>query len=165
LVTLAAARFSIITSSAVAFFCGGLTYYCFLFAQQYRSRSTVFAALALTFIIWALLARLSDPKFAASVVGTIRNAVPAGTISILCSRAMQILCGRVREFALFPSLISLLRFWSLPRLPWDGERWVESAISVLELTCFIFHCKVSQSARRYGFLCGAIFLLNLRRSS
>lgn len=119
-VALAAARFSIITSSAVAFFCGGLTYYCFLFAQHYRSKFIVLAAIALTILLWTLLARLTDKNSAASFVDAIRNATPAGTISGLASRAAQIFCGRVREFALFPSLIFTFAFLesATPSLGW-----------------------------------------------
>ena len=139
-VALAAARFSIITSSAVAFFCGGLTYDRFPVCTAISIKVCRTRCYRSDDFLWALLARLTDKNSAASFVDAIRNATPAGTISGLASRAAQIFCGRVREFALFPSLIFTFAFlefcYSFPGMAgigWDRQykfRRVPASFSV-----------------------------------
>jgi peptidoglycan/LPS O-acetylase OafA/YrhL len=120
LVAFGLAHFSVITSAAVAFFCGGLTYYGFLAAQRYRSRTAVVAAIVLTMLVWNCLGPLSDGKVSTPLIEMVRHATSFAAFNDLSSRLLQIFCGRVRELTLFPSLIFTCAFVesALPSPKW-----------------------------------------------
>lgn len=120
LVAFGLAHFSIITSAAVAFFAGGLTYYGFIAAQRYRSGTAVIVAIALTVLIWECLGPLSDEKTAAPLIDMVRHATPFAMFNDFSARLLQIFCGRVRELTLFPSLIFTCAFLesALPTPKW-----------------------------------------------
>src|SRR5262249_2408504 len=115
LVSLPLARFSIIASSAVAFFAGGITYYIFALAQPFRSHGYALAAVSLTVLVWLLFAPLNDKVTSSVLVELIRHSV--GDIP---ARIVEIFCGRVREFVLFPSAIFAFSFLEKSTPAW---RW------------------------------------------
>jgi len=104
-ICLAFSRFSIILSSAVAFFCGGSTYYFYVMATRHRTKMSAYTAVGLTIIVWLLMGRLSDSSVESTYVEVVRNALPSGIMSDFSARAVEIFCRRVREFALYPTLI------------------------------------------------------------
>jgi peptidoglycan/LPS O-acetylase OafA/YrhL len=110
IIALALARFSIIGAAAIAFFSGGLTYSVFIAAQRHKSALGAFVVVGATVLIWVLFAPLMNDKMASSFVDAVRNIAPGGIIGDLSSRVAQIFCGRVRELALFPSLIFAAAF-------------------------------------------------------
>jgi peptidoglycan/LPS O-acetylase OafA/YrhL len=132
LVSLPLARFSFIASSAVAFFAGGIAYYIFLMARPFRSGRNAIAAVSLTFFVWLLFAPLNDKVTSSVVVELIRHS--AGDI---LARIVEIFCGRVREFVLFPTAIFAFSFLESSTPAW---RWrVLGGIGNISFGVYLLH--------------------------
>jgi peptidoglycan/LPS O-acetylase OafA/YrhL len=104
------AQFSIIATSAVGFFGGGLAYYAFLAMHKHRTASAAVIVIAMTFLVWVLLVPLTSEDRASSFVAAVRNAVPPGTFGDISELVARKFCNRVNELVLFPSLVFAVTF-------------------------------------------------------
>ena len=108
--SLLTARLSIINSSAVAFFCGGLAYCAFAALEKRGSCLAVSAACALTVVAWVVFWPLAEQASLTSLVDQVRARAQGSMPLELAARAFEVVLRRIRELVLFPALVFTIAF-------------------------------------------------------
>ena len=119
-VAIAASSYSIITSSGVAFFAGGLAYYCFSFARRHCATAAAFTIVGCTVVAWGIVWFLTEKGIIGPIIDAAHKAASDGSFRGELLRPAQLVWSFKYSLVLFPSVIFACAFLeaATPFLRW-----------------------------------------------